>query len=95
MTAQLWYFAYGSNLDPATFLGRRRMQPSDARRAVLDGRARLCQELAPEKILDRGFSITRGASGAIIRDPARVSPGERLETRLAGGVLISRAEEET
>jgi cation transport regulator ChaC len=30
-----WYFAYGSNLDPGTFLGRRRMRPSEARRAVL------------------------------------------------------------
>ena len=27
MTGTLWYFAYGSNLDPGTFLGRRRMQP--------------------------------------------------------------------
>lgn len=24
----LWYFGYGSNLDPRTFLGRRRMRPS-------------------------------------------------------------------
>lgn len=30
-----WYFAYGSNLDPATFCGRRRMQPRAIRRAVL------------------------------------------------------------
>jgi gamma-glutamylcyclotransferase len=27
MDSTLWYFAYGSNLDPGTFLGRRRMQP--------------------------------------------------------------------
>lgn len=27
----LWYFAYGSNLDPRTFLGRRRMRPRSAR----------------------------------------------------------------
>lgn len=33
----LWYFAYGSNLDPGTFLGRRRMRPRDTRRACLDG----------------------------------------------------------
>jgi cation transport regulator ChaC len=33
----LWYFAYGSNLDPDTFLGRRRMRPLDTRVAVLDG----------------------------------------------------------
>ncbi len=27
MDPTLWYFAYGSNLDPRTFLGRRGMQP--------------------------------------------------------------------
>jgi cation transport regulator ChaC len=32
-----WYFAYGSNLDPATFLGRRRMRPLAACPARLDG----------------------------------------------------------
>jgi len=32
----LWYFAYGSNLDPGTFLGRRRMRPLDTRVAVLE-----------------------------------------------------------
>lgn len=32
-----WYFAYGSNLDPDTFLGRRRMRPLAARPARLDG----------------------------------------------------------
>ena len=33
----IWYFAYGSNLDPDTFLGRRRMRPTEARRGCLDG----------------------------------------------------------
>ena len=32
----LWYFAYGSNLDPGTFLGRRRMQPLENRIALLE-----------------------------------------------------------
>jgi cation transport regulator ChaC len=32
-----WYFAYGSNLDPGTFEGRRRMRPLEARPARLDG----------------------------------------------------------
>jgi gamma-glutamylcyclotransferase len=27
MNSTLWYFAYGSNLDASTFVGRRRMQP--------------------------------------------------------------------
>jgi hypothetical protein len=33
----LWYFADGSNLDPTVFEGRRRMRPTDARPARLDG----------------------------------------------------------
>lgn len=36
MSPTLWYFAYGSNLDPGTFLGRRRMQPLETRVAVLE-----------------------------------------------------------
>ena len=35
--AGLWYFAYGSNLDPRTFLGRRRMRPLETRRGLLRG----------------------------------------------------------
>jgi cation transport regulator ChaC len=35
MDSTLWYFAYGSNLDPRTFLGRRRMQPLETRIGVL------------------------------------------------------------
>ena len=37
MDGGLWYFAYGSNLCPDTFLGRRGMQPRAARAACLDG----------------------------------------------------------
>jgi len=33
----LWYFAYGSNLDPETFEGRRRMRPLESCRACLVG----------------------------------------------------------
>ena len=33
----LWYFAYGSNLDTGTFLGRRRMRPLETRVGVLAG----------------------------------------------------------
>lgn len=35
--AWVWYFAYGSNLDPDTFLGRRRMRPRDVRVGVVAG----------------------------------------------------------
>jgi cation transport regulator ChaC len=33
----LWYFAYGSNMSPATFLERRGMRPLETRRAFVDG----------------------------------------------------------
>ena len=35
MDPTLWYFAYGSNLDPGTFLGRRGMRPLATRIGVL------------------------------------------------------------
>jgi hypothetical protein len=44
MDGALWYFAYGSNLDRGTFLGRRRMQPLATRIGVLHDFA-LCFDL--------------------------------------------------
>ncbi|MFI5316550.1 MAG: gamma-glutamylcyclotransferase [Myxococcota bacterium] len=40
----LWYFAYGSNLDPGTFLGRRRMRPLATRIVALEN-FELCFDL--------------------------------------------------
>jgi cation transport regulator ChaC len=40
----LWYFAYGSNMSPSTFVERRRMSPLESRRARLDG-YRLCFDI--------------------------------------------------
>jgi cation transport regulator ChaC len=39
--SDLWYFAYGSNMSPATFLERRGMKPVETRCAFIDG-YRLC-----------------------------------------------------
>ncbi len=63
-----------------------------AHRAVLDGIARLCRESAPERLLARGFSITRTTAGTIVRHPDQVGSGETILTRLAGGVVSSRVE---
>jgi exodeoxyribonuclease VII large subunit len=65
----------------------------DAERARLDGRARLVCGLAPGRTLARGFSITRDAAGAIVRDPAAVALGGRLVTTVAHGTITSRVEE--
>lgn len=61
--------------------------------ATLTGLARLCAGMAPERVLERGFSITRDDTGMIIREPSQARPGERISSTLAGGVLASRVEE--
>ena len=61
--------------------------------ARLQGMERLCAQLGPERTLERGYSITRTASGAVVRDPGQVAAGEVVVTQLAGGNLKSRVEE--
>lgn len=46
--------------------------------------------LSPIAVLDRGFSITRLESGAIVRDPVDVGVGAILRTQVAGGTLDSK-----
>ncbi len=53
---------------------------------------RLVAELQPARTLRRGFSITRDATGGVLRDPAAVGAGTAIETELAGGLLFSRVE---
>jgi exodeoxyribonuclease VII large subunit len=75
-----------------------------ARRAIgrdLDGRrhrlARLAaglDALSPLAVLARGYSLTFAADGAtLLRSAADVQPGDRIQTRLAQGRVISRVEE--
>jgi exodeoxyribonuclease VII large subunit len=61
--------------------------------ARLAGLERLTSQLTPQRLLERGFSITRDAAGAVLRDPARAAAGDRITTTLAGGLLASRVEE--
>lgn len=62
-------------------------------RATIQGMERLCAQLSPERTLERGFSLTRGPGGILLRDPAQVAAGDLVTTRLAGGTLTSRVEE--
>ncbi len=61
--------------------------------ATLQGIERLTIQLAPERTLERGFSLTRDASGRTLRNPGDARPGDLITTRLAGGDLQSRVEE--
>ena len=54
--------------------------------AQLDG-------LSPLNVLSRGYSLTRTTAGRVITDPAAVTPGDILLTRVAGGEIRSVAVE--
>jgi exodeoxyribonuclease VII large subunit len=45
--------------------------------------------LNPSAVLERGYSLTRNASGDVVADAARVAEGERLTTTLAKGWIES------
>jgi exodeoxyribonuclease VII large subunit len=63
-----------------------RLRRERARVGALD---RLAGELRPDRVLRRGFSITRSADGTLLRDAAQVRDGERITTVLAAGRLAS------
>lgn len=48
--------------------------------------------LSPAATLERGYAVVQRADGAVVRDPATVSPAERLSVRLARGRLDVRAD---
>ncbi len=51
------------------------------------------ESLSPLKILKRGFSVTYGPDGTVLRKAGSVSTGDRIQTRLDEGSLTSRVEE--
>ncbi|MGE0793737.1 MAG: exodeoxyribonuclease VII large subunit [Acidimicrobiia bacterium] len=65
----------------------------DRREARLGVAAAHAGAADPARALARGWSLTRTVDGRLVRDPADVSPGETLVTRLAGGTLRSTVEE--
>lgn len=60
--------------------------------ATLAGFERLCRQLAPERTLERGFSITRTAEGTILRRPEQAPAGTEITTELSQGSIRSRVE---
>lgn len=45
--------------------------------------------LNPEGVLSRGYSITRGKNGKIIKETTELSKGEEIETQLKDGIIHS------
>ena len=64
---------------------RGRVCAQDVRRLESQLRA-----LSPLAVLDRGFSITRRADGAVVRGADEVEIGEGLQTQVARGILESK-----
>ena len=64
----------------------RRMDQFDAQLARL--KAGLAS-LNPDAVLERGYSLTRDAQGVVVRDAAKLQPGDRLTTTLARGWVES------
>jgi exodeoxyribonuclease VII large subunit len=61
---------------------------AEAERSIGTVAARL-RARDPERTLARGWSITRGPDGHVLRGPADVAPGDEITTVLAGGELRS------
>lgn len=62
-------------------------------RVHLEGRERLARQLGPDRVLARGFSITRDASGKALRRAEEIGYGQVLTTQLARGTIKSRVED--
>jgi exodeoxyribonuclease VII large subunit len=66
---------------------------SERRRQLLLAASRNLNALSPLATLERGYSITsKPSTGKIIQDPVDISVGDRIETRLAKGTLLSLVE---
>ncbi len=60
--------------------------------AHLDGLGRQLRSLGPQQVLERGYSITTTAEGALVRAAADIPVGAPIVTRLARGALRSTVE---
>ena len=81
------------SLKRAQLAARARKFETEFKRYLVERRTRLnharvvLRERNPLAILSRGYSITRDASGKIVRDAARVAIGSDISVRLARGEL--------
>jgi len=60
--------------------------------AELDSLKRLLAHLNPQSLLERGYSVTRGPDGTVIKDVLDLRLGDRLFTQLERGTIESRVE---
>jgi hypothetical protein len=86
--SDIWYFAYGSNMQPATFSGRRGIAPLRAVAARLDG-WQLVFDKPPLMPIGHGFANVVPAPGSHVVGVAyAVTPSDLEHIDFSEGVLI-------
>jgi exodeoxyribonuclease VII large subunit len=68
---------------------RQRLDHCQEKAAAAAGRL---ESVSPLNVLSRGYSLTQAEDGSVIRDAARVRPGDRVVTRLHRGRIVARVE---
>jgi len=65
----------------------------ERKRAALENSAAKLAPLSPVQTLSRGYAIVRNDSGGVVATTGDVSPGGRVDVRLADGSFGARVEE--
>jgi len=74
-------------------LMRRATAAMAERKARLAAALRALETVSPVRTLERGYAIvTRADDGALLRSSRQVEPGDRIDARLAEGILHSKVE---
>ncbi|GAA4408374.1 exodeoxyribonuclease VII large subunit [Quisquiliibacterium transsilvanicum] len=68
-------------------LARAQFQALQRRSERADALVHKLELVSPQAVLGRGYAIVRREAGEIVRSPAQVSPGERLDVLLAEGAI--------
>lgn len=88
MSVRVWYFAYGSNMQPATFAGRRGITPSQALAARAPG-WRLVLDKTPLIPVGASFAnLVADAHGAAYGVAYEIGEDDLAHVDLTEGVLI-------
>lgn len=74
-------------------LARRPQRALDAAERHLSALETQMRLLDPVRVMARGWSITRGPDGAVVRDASTLQPGAVVHTTVAAGAFTSRVEE--
>ena len=53
-------------------------------------RGRTLDALSPQRVLERGYAVVRGAGGGVLRRAGQTAPGEELGIQLSAGGLTAR-----